>query len=504
MGGFFLPKMEIFKPNHKENIDHDVPEFGGYALSDLKVPEMRKGRPNAVISSPQDALYESAIQRALYFGYGIGDVPHVHFPNAEHFQHIPFTKRHWEIYGNMEGEHARLRFMMGNYPERLFPKEWERFLCNILLGDNVLNDINYLGKISLTGNTNYVYKKAVSEMFDKKELDRSGYKNDEVDVYQSDPVFYEVDPSSSQKQLSLWNRALGDLASLGSKEDYRLLNFLEFYGQIKDPITPITNRTEIQGAIFMELYKEVMRELRPQRIIHERQKALISQLALESSFLSLLVDIKAVVYGDYHELPYILVDPAKLPRGEFANPKRVLEVLDEILVDSKQFGKPVLTPITASFYQEPSSPEPQLFIVDGNNRSTAVLLMKFFKYAGYDRSNIFDKNKLLNFVDDLHLDIEWERDLAVTLNILDSDHLDRLLCDQPILEKFADAKIPALLVQEQNFHTIAVAQSSGSKIKLLQPMHQAIYNQSRYPMAIPSKQQSHGRSAGNDIRFSLE
>lgn len=57
---------------------------------------------------------------------------------------------------------------------------------------------------------------------------------------------------------------------------------------------------------------------------------------------------------------------------------------------------------------------------------------------------------------------------------------------------------------EREIYKPIVAQSQGERIVLLQPMHQVIYNQKRWSMAIPSKQQSHGRAGGNDLRVSIK
>ena len=232
----------------------------------------------------------------------------------------------------------------------------------------------------------------------------------------------------------------------------------------------------------------------------------MSQLALESSFLGLPAarDIAGVVYGGHHELPYIYLDVGELPRGEYATPRRVVEILGELVHESVERGQPVVTPITVSYCHEPYQARPELFIIDGNNRATAILLMKYISFVGFAREGFLDQGNLRRFIALYDLDMEWERDLVLALRSLASDGVDCLLANQSTVKEFAGALAPVLLVQEPNFHTVSVARSFGKGIVLLQPMHQVVYNQQRLPMAIPSKQQSHGRAAGNDLRINLK
>ncbi len=125
----------------------------------------------------------------------------------------------------------------------------------------------------------------------------------------------------------------------------------------------------------------------------------------------------------------------------------------------------------------------------------------------------FDAQRILNFHEDLRifislhdLDIEWERDISILLQRLSGDQISELISNKQIVQQFENTRIPALLVQEPNFHTIDVPRSKAQapEIFVLQPMHQVIYNRKRWSMAIPAKQQSHGRAAGNDMRVGLK
>lgn len=496
----------IYKSKIAHDRDQDVPEFGGYSFKELAHPLLREVKPDLFSHEAVQGLKKSALERALYFGYGIGNLPPVHFPNAEHFQHIPFRKRHWEQYGNMESEYARLLFMLKEYPSRRFPDAFEPIIKNTLSQSNVLQALSYqlpeIKRISVD-----VYEQVLQRMNKSKIHDSSGYKNGENGAYESKPISYESSDKICVAEILLWERALSQIIPELQNGNFRNVpSFLSLYNRMKDPISPVKSILSEQVEICINLYKQARSEISIDNINYEKEKVLISQMALEASFLALplIKDVAFVVYGGHHELPYIYLDIHKLPRGEFANPHRVIEITNELIEDSKKYEQAVITPITVSYYQEPYQAAPHLFLIDGNNRATAVLLMKLFSYAGYNRNEILSKDCLRNFITSLDLDIEWERDIAVALKNVSDNVLDNLLSNQSVVDNFAHAKIPALLVQEPNFHTIAVAQSGGEKIVLLQPMHQVIYNQGRLSMAIPSKQQSHGRAAGNDIRVNLK
>lgn len=494
----------IYKPNISENIDQDVPEFGGYSNEELRYPAVRVEKEDSFNGEAYDQLINSALNRGLYVSYGMGLNPHLQFPNGEHFQHIPYSHEHWEKFGNMESEYSRIHFMLENYTGRRFPKLFEPKVIDLLSQENVLDEWNHVlpDVKRLSGE---IYQNAVTKMRAKREYDPIGYKNGENGAYISAPVFYDA-MENPKPEIALYDKALQQLQNeLLSGNSRSISSFLSLYNRIKDPVTSLRSTLSDQVEYFLELYLNAREKISDDDISSQQEKILISQLALESSFLALpdVKNIACLVYGGHHELPYIYVDIARLPRGEFANPNRVGEVIGELIQDSKMYDNAVATPITVSYFQEPHQAEPRLFIVDGNNRSTAMLLMKYFDYSGYNSDDIYDKSRLRSFIELYDLDIEWERDLVMALKEITPKNLSEMLENKNLIKSFAHGQAPALLVQEPNFHTVAVAQSTDDQIILLQPMHQAIYNQSQYSMAIPSKQQSHGRAGGNDIRISV-
>ncbi len=495
----------IFVPTVKGNIDQQVPEFGNLNPKDLRYPAQRAEKQWAFGASADEALWNSSINRTLHFAYNVGELPYVHFPNAEYIQHFPFAKSDWQRYGNMESEEARMRLLLDRFPSRRFPLSFSTHLQTLLERSFMFYRWQALSK-RLQPEAASIYSDTKQRMYQQKVQDPYNYHNGDEGTYQADPVFYKPSSRATPLETVLLRRGLHEVEIELERRDLRnVREFLDLYLRLKDPITPLTACLDNQAEIFIRLYQACQRMLVGKEDNPLKNRVLLTQLALEASFLALpeVRNVFLTAYNGHHELPYIDVDLPTLPRGEFANPKRVVEVLEEIVDDSKIHHRPVITPITVAHFQEPDSSEAKLFIVDGNNRATAILLMKYIYEQGFDPTKVFDKNNLRHAMSGLNLDITWERDLALALRELTPEDLARFTQERIIFGQFSKARVPALLVQEANFHTVAVALSQGSKIHLLQPMHQAIYNQEMFQMAIPSKQQTHGRAQGNDIKIEV-
>lgn len=501
--------MEIvrdFSSSAEEANDKGVPEFGNIRVEQLRYPRKRSlPSREAVFNGAYAHLRESALRRVLYFGYGYGGArPYVHFPNAEHYQAIPFTFADWEHHGDMESEYGRIQKTQ-TYPTRVMPAAFDDITADVL--QNFGHTLEEWGnRIPKTNEISVgVYDCLGGKMLAQKTKAESGYHNGVRGTFQSEPVFYEISPYSQELTIELWRRGVGQMAKELAQEDYgNVQAFLDLYRTIKDPLTGL-RVSPAQVSAFHELHTRSLIQATGQP--PKSGEPLAAQLALESAFLALpeARNVACVRFTDPHELPFIYVDPTALPRGEFANPKRVIEVLRELIDDSEKYKTAVTTPIAVSHFKEPFQRDPKLLIIDGNNRATATLLMRFVDFVNYDRKKLKDHHQALQrFVGLNDLDIEWEGDLDATLRSLSPDDIDLLLASQRSVRQFATSKIPALLVYEPNFHTIAVEQSQDGNITLLHPGHQTIYNDRRWAIAIPPKKQTHGRTKGGNIRATLE
>lgn len=500
-----MAEIFIIKPNESSRVitDAGVRDSGNDNEAQYRKPRVRGKIENFFDQQARDRLRGGALGRILYYGYGYGYEPFVHFPVAEHIEHRPFTHAHWEHYGNMESEAARIKFALDTYPTRLLPTAFDEIARGILRsGAPVLEEWgNQYPRI--TQQASQLYDKLGQSMFDAKVPEEGGYKNGKRGAYMSDPKFYDISPFTRQIVKDLWERGSQQMATELRHGDYANVQpFLELYATIKDPLTQ-PNSPHKQVPVFIHLHN---RSLIMGTGQHPRDgEVLAAQLALESQWLTLpaVEKMNVVRTAGHNELPYIHVDVAKLPRGEFADPARVSATMTELIEDSKKYEHTVATPLTVAYMREPHQTRPELFLVDGNNRATAILLMKLADSVGFRKDALKDPDNLRGFVDAHDLDIEWERDLSITLATLPPEKLDFLADNQEIAKRFARSRIPALLVQESSFHTKLAIKEDDGIITLLHPAHQAIYNSKRWSIAIPSKKQSHGRAAENNIRVEV-
>lgn len=455
---------------------------------------------------------ELGVARATHFAYGISLLPPVFFPCGEYIQHLSFPERFRQKYGNLESEHSRVALMLAEHGHiRGFPKEYEPMTKDSLGSDKVLESWRrQRGQVEEAAAS--LYGSILEKM--QKQADFI-YGNHSGQANHSLPVYYQSSEASLLAERALWQRALEQAVTDFQKADWTCLeDFLALYHRVKDPITPMRVGQD-QVEIFINLYQQAVAEVKPWQRNLSGDQVLITQLALESSFQALPAVVSKELITTrlvgHQELPYLNVKLTQLPRGEFASAERVVGViLKELLDDAEEYQEAMITPVTVSYLQEPEAEKPELFIIDGNNRAAAVLLIKYLAENSWSFSDSVDFSEMRSFIDSHRLDVEWEVDLVGALKVLSQhqDLQDRLVKTKEVVGVFAQGQVPALLVQEANFFTVAVNLSEETdEVVLLQPMHQAIYNcQAEYQdrrifLAIPAKKQSHGRALGNNVRF---
>lgn len=503
---------EIFVGKKPIQMDDDpgVAEFG--AVRPRRTPAERVSREDSADTQAQRLLREDSVARALYFGYEIGDISTipVYFPYAEHFKSQPFDEEHWDSYkGNLESERTRVRFMLDTYgAQRGFPIEFIPLTQKALNSRNVFSTWERMSSDAGQA-AQGVFQRINAAMVEAKHVDPQAEAEGYHFAYQSRPILYQTTPDGTTAETELWERALEQITAEINKRNYKHVSaFLDLYARVKDPITTVSATASEQRKQFMRLLRQSRRELRKhgiKTIEGEQGRTLVAQLALESSFLSLPA-ARDIFYtrgdGGHHELPYIYVDLKTLPRGEYTDPPVVMERLTEMLQESRSIGKAGVTPITVSYFQIPGEAQPQMFIVDGNNRATGHMLIQYLLTRGTTYENRLEPHRIQHFMKIHQLHPGWEREITLALHVLSPQmHNQITVTDRKIARKLANGRISALLVQEPNFHTIEVESSETYRpeIFLLQPMHQAIYNQDGIAMAIPPKKQTHGRAPGNNI-----
>ena len=189
----------------------------------------------------------------------------------------------------------------------------------------------------------------------------------------------------------------------------------------------------------------------------------------------------------------------RLPRAEFSVPARVLEILSEILLEATAVGACAIAPIAIA-YAAPTDPQGKLFkvIIDGNNRLTALTLLRFL--ATQPGPTSINPDALPTHCAAHDLGPKWIVDLREVLALLLASQSTLALVQRlwGTICKFSQVShVPALVVQEQNFFTLCLKRGTNEKPVLLQPMHQSFYNDDRFCIAFRAKGgQAHGRTLG--------
>lgn len=495
----YLERGIVHVPNTVEGVDKDVPTFGDRDAK-LRPPVERPLQKDAFGSDARVRRKDNALGRALQLAYGIGDVYPVPVPIGEDFQHYSFKDIDWDQLGNMETSYARTRKRFRDYRTRWMPASYAPAIRTALGNEDVLSGWHNV-QPTVEELAKQEYGQALTVMSRQRTVEAFDKPNGRRGAFQAPPVFYATSQQAGVLEQYLWQRGLSQAAREFARGDYRnVRKLVELHEQVQDPVSPLNTRWDHQAALLEELHREAQQS-KPKNTDPTSEQVLTAQLVHEASSLSSpgADQVFYVGFGGHQELAYVpAVINGSMPRGEFASPTRTLAVLREMIADAKQIGVPVTTPITVGYFQEPGKSSAKQFIVDGNNRATAEYFMKYKAEVGNNRVTFFNPLRLHQFVEEHGLDVEWERDLKVAIAAMRSDDFDELSLDQDIIEAYAASDMPALLTHEPDFHTIAVQLSKDSRIVLLQPMHQAIYNQLGYPMAILSKMQSHGRAIYND------
>lgn len=158
---------------------------------------------------------------------------------------------------------------------------------------------------------------------------------------------------------------------------------------------------------------------------------------------------------------------------------------------------PILVTTRPGFSENDRSLTP---IIDGNHRATASLLLRFLANQPLLADRATMSEHLLEYCTSHHLGKKWQIDLLEVLDELynprNCHFHDHILANDQLVRNFAAVKyIPALVVQEGDFHTMCKQRSEGKpKPVLLHPFHQTLFNDDELPFALPQKAgQTHGR-----------
>ena len=423
------------------------------------------------------------------------------FPLAESMRWDFFTFEDWNKYGDLETEHGRLTYTLSTFPERGSPSASENTLQSLLSQRSVLAE--WPGVVP----TLKIHATAALEHVFKRQCDRtSGLGFTTKADYLTVPVDYEITRSASEISLQLWKRALKDIAKqLANGCSAGAVEFLQVHAYLKDPIYGLNRSLKMEHFFFTHLLSRFHTKISADRLSLEDLERVAAQAAQESAYLTcpLLEKIALVHFQAHHQLSYANIPLDNLARAEFSVPLHVLEVAEEMLqaVAANDGQACPLVPILVTTRPSFSGNDRYLTpIVDGNHRATASLLLRFLANQPFLTDLSVMSQHLLEYCKVHHLGKKWQIDLSDVLNCLYNHSNCRLyryvLANHQMVRKFAEVEyIPALVVQEEDFHTICKQRSEGKpRPVLLHPFHQTLLNDDELPFALPQKAgQTHGR-----------
>ncbi|KAI1127810.1 hypothetical protein F5Y10DRAFT_189087 [Nemania abortiva] len=423
------------------------------------------------------------------------------FPLAECMRWEFFTQDDWDKFGNLESEYGRLTYTLTRYPERGPPAACESILYQLL---EQLSVLTVWGNVAPQLETH-----AMAALHDVCRQQQNAHFKQECMTkadYAMLPADYAIGERGSELTLRLWHRSLEEVASqLASGCSAYVEQFLQIHAFLKDPIYGFQKPVKDQAKLFERLFRD-LGEITPIASLNtETIKQLAAQGAQESAFLMspLLPRVSLVHFLAHHQLTYASVPLDTLARAEFSVPSHVLDVVEEMMLAATSNEGlacpivPILVTTRPAFSKKGQYLTP---IIDGNHRATAALLLRFLAGQPLLADDAAMRQRLLGYCADHGLGRKWQIDLSDVLKELYTEHYGRLrhqlTSQSPPLRKFATVQcIPALIVQEEDFHTICKQRSAGrSRPVLLHPFHQTLFNDEELPFALPQKAgQTHGR-----------
>lgn len=467
---------------------------------------IRRALPADLNHAKFEDLVDMAILRICDAAIGFEQPPPRLFPMAETVQGTYYTYEDWETHGNMELEMGRTSYMLSKLPERGIPDALLCTLMPVISSDQVLKTWK-LVLIQLLDHIDEEIRGVKLSMIRQKSQ-TAGY-NRKSD-FMVTPMEYRTGNEASKYGSELWERSLHEIAFSAAKGNFEhVREFLQISAFLRDPLGGLKKPFDKAISIFtqmMTFLADFSQTSLDRPITQLGWRYAAAQASQEAIFLvsPLLEDISYVHFTCHQQLPYAYVRLDQLPRSEFSKPLHVLQMIEDILISKSPQSRDnfSVAPVAVASYPSLSegSYRLQSVIIDGNHRATAIMVLRLF--AEYPLAVTTE-----DFYDMLHkfcyehgLGRKWNVDLADVIEHLhDSAYYTTLVKDRALdVQQFREIEqIPALVVEEDNFHT-ACLQRPGYKTRprLLLPIHQAIYNDDKLGFAFPQSGQVHGRTMG--------
>ncbi|KAA8570994.1 hypothetical protein MFRU_028g00380 [Monilinia fructicola] len=449
-----------------------------------------------------------ALLRVVDAASNLNNRPPRLFPTTETVFAKNFTCEEWLTYGDLETEIGRMNYMLENLHERGMPSSCIPHVVRLLSCSSVLTA--WKGTLPQLKNSIAEEIRWVKSQIQKER--RTNVFGHQKSDFIATPVDYRTNNIANNYGIKLWESSLTEIVHQVSRGNYKYTkNFLQIFAFLKDPLGGLGSVLDKSVSLFIYMMSSIAKLARNAPSISltpKKWQASAAQAAQEALFLAspLLENVNYIHFASHQQLPYTYVPLDGLPRSEFSIPEHVLHIVEEILIEkhSQSEGTFCVAPIAVSSY--PILPvqrgKNMTVIIDGNHRATAVMVLRLIAEHPTVLSPRKPDNQeaLEKFCTSHTLGIKWKVDLAEVLEaIRNSVYHSKLLHENSdLVKKFRDAKsIPALVVREDNFHTVCQQRPAlESRPRLLLPFHQAIYNDEKLNLAFPQAGQVHGRALG--------
>lgn len=460
---------------------------------------------SADISDPSyEDLFHLAALRTWSAAHDRLDALPKPFPIAQTTYGNRFTPEDRLEYGNLESEDERMSYTLSRFSERGLPAACALTISDLLSRRSDLQD--WPAILPKLKTQMEVSKTNAMQKMQQASCGQKQTKRDFIAV----PVDVKTDKRGPKIAQNLWKRALTELSiQLDEGKDAHIPHFIEIHAYLRDPIGGLSRSFEKQACLFRALLHAVdTLQNRIPFLMGERRHA-IAQAAQESALLAAPY-LNHVVHIHFHgqqKLSYVYVPLENLGRSEFSKPKHVLRIIQEILLSTPEGGLCPIVPVTIATYPNAvtrKASEELTIIIDGNHRVTAVMMLRMLAWKPKAAGREVDAMAALQqYCKKNELGAKWRVDLQEVLEEMFSPGgklcLDLIHSMRQLVRRFEEVHdIPALVVQEESFHTVSTQRtlSSDEKPKLLHPWHQALFNDDSLGFAFPNAGQVHGRTAG--------
>lgn len=391
-------------------------------------------------------------------------------------------------------EIAKMNYMLGCVKERCAPQIMASYIQTLLEGQQVLEQWPDTARV-LKNQAQTIVRTITCAMASARTP--TVFPNDsKAFVYKVVP--YETEAGRGNVGEQLWLLALSDL----TQNSYfwspaGVEAFLQIHSFLKDPIGGLRKDVKLQALIFLDLLNEMRVELESMELPPQTWEEILTQLALESSFLSHFRDQPAayVHFQDDQQLVYSYVDIDDLGHAEFACPHIVIRMLQELVALGTD-NEHSIPPVTIAYgYPICSSHGKRAIVVDGYNRVATILFMRLLSLYRNGDTEEMDES-LREYCRNFGLSPICFVNLHRVLETLEKSHSGMLkqLKNWHDLSWFQNVRqIPALITEEASFLTELVTTEGR---QYLQPVQQSVFASDDMLVALPSKMQTHGRAKG--------